>query len=81
MIRDQLILTAIIAMIVNTGLYLERVHDLTGRKARATMKKSAADLERINAQLRGELEQLRKEFAAEQTRRRAIIARLRLARS
>jgi ribosomal protein L29 len=72
-IRDLLILTTIVAMLVNAGLYAHR-----RLKAPANSpKKSVADLEQINAQLRAELEELKMKLAAEQAERRAIIPRLR----
>lgn len=77
-IRHLLILTTIVAVIVNTGLYLDRVHNLTGRKAQPSMKKQVVDLEKINAQLRAEIEQLKAELAKAQAERRATLPRLRV---
>jgi hypothetical protein len=77
-IRDLLVLTTIVALIVNTGLYLDRAHNWTRRKAQPSMKKQVVDLEKLNAQLRAELEQLKTELANEQAKRRATIPHLRV---
>lgn len=79
-IRDLLILTTIVALIVNAGLYAHRLRKPTAAPSPPPMKQQLADMEKINAQLRAELEQVKAEVAAEQATRRAIMPHLRVSR-